>query len=90
MSFLKTLKIELACDLVIHLLHFWRIYPKKTKNTDLKRCMHSSVHNSTIYNIQDMETTQCLSRDEWIKMSHTYTHTHTHTHTPEYYSEIKE
>ena len=30
---------------------------EKLKNTNSKRCMHPNLHNSTIYNSQDMETT---------------------------------
>ena len=57
--------------------------------------MNPDVHCSTVYNGQDMETTQMSSTEEWIKMMwyiHTHTHTHarahTHTHN-EYYSAIK-
>ena len=32
--------------------------PKKNKNSNSKRYMHSNVHHSTIYNSQDMEATQ--------------------------------
>ena len=50
--FLRKLKIELPFDPAIPLLG---IYPEK--NHDWKRYMYSSVHCSTIYNSQDMETT---------------------------------
>ena len=30
------------------------------KNTNLKRCMHPKVHRSTIYNSQNIESTQVL------------------------------
>ena len=59
--------------------------------------MHPNVHRSTIYNSQDMETTQVSIKDYWFKKSDVcivcvcvcvyiyivclYTHTHTHTHT---------
>ena len=61
--FLKKIKIELLYDLAIPLLG---MYLEKTLNQ--KRYIHLSVHNSTIYNSQDMETTKCPSTDEWIKM----------------------
>ena len=67
--------------------------------------MHPNVHRSTIYNSQDMETTQVSIKDYWFKKSgvcivcvcvcvciHIHglsVHTHTHTHTLEYYSAIK-
>ena len=44
--------------------------------------MHPNVHCSTIYNSQDMEATEVISRGM-------NTHTHTHTHTMEYYSVIQ-
>ena len=53
-SFLKKLKIELPYDPAIPLLD---IYPEKAK-TNLRRYVHPGVHSSTIYNSQDMETTQ--------------------------------
>ena len=43
--FLKTLKLELPYDPAITLLG---IYPEKNKNSNSKRCMHPSVHSSTI------------------------------------------
>ena len=50
--FLKKLKIELPA---IPLLG---IYPEKNENTNLKRhAPPPNVHNSTIYNSQDIETT---------------------------------
>ena len=51
--FLKKLKIELPHDPAILLLG---IYPEKTK-TNSKRYMYPSVHSSTMYNSQDIETT---------------------------------
>ena len=56
--------------------------------------MHPSVHNSTVYNSQNTETTKHPSADDWIKMCcvYIYTHTvyiHTHTYTMEYFSAIK-
>ena len=50
--FLKKLKIELPYDPAIPLLG---VYPEKNHNS--KRVMYHSVHCSTIYNSQDMETT---------------------------------
>ena len=38
--------------------------------------MHPSVHCSAIYNSQDMEVTEVISRG---MDKHTHTHTHTHT-----------
>ena len=38
--------------------------------------MHPNVHCSTIYNSQDMEATEVISRG---MNKHTHTHTHTHT-----------
>ena len=35
--------------------HFWGIYSEKTKMLIWKKYMHSNIHTSTIYNIQDME-----------------------------------
>ena len=29
--------------------------------------MHPSVHNSTVYNSQDMETTGCPLTEEWVE-----------------------
>ena len=46
----KTLKIELPHDPITP-------PPKKTK-TNLKRYIQSTVHKSTIYNRQDIETAQ--------------------------------
>ena len=48
--------------------------------------MHPSVHCSAIYNSQDLEVTEVISRG---MDKHTHTHTHTHTHKMEYYSVIK-
>ena len=52
-SFLKTLKIELACDSAIPRL---AIHQKK-RNTDLKRYMSPKVYYSLPYNRKDMEAT---------------------------------
>ena len=30
--------------------------------------MQPSVHCSTVYNSQDMEAPECLSKEEWMKM----------------------
>ena len=46
--------------------------------------MHPNVHCSTIYNSQDMEATEVISRG-----MNKHTHTHTHTHTMEYHSVTK-
>ena len=44
------------------------------ENANSERYMHPSVHCSTIYNRQDMETPECPSTDEWIKkMGQLYT-----------------
>ena len=61
-GFSKKLKIELPYDSAIPLLG---IYPKKNKNTNLKRYTHPNVHSSIIYNCQDMETT-CVSINRWM------------------------
>ena len=48
-----SLKTELPCEPAIP---FLGIYPKKKKqNTNSKRYMHPSVHNSIIHNSQDMK-----------------------------------
>ena len=47
------LKIELPYDPAIPLVS---MYLEKMQ-TNLRRCMHSSVYNSTIYNSQDMKAT---------------------------------
>ena len=51
MSFLKKLKIELPYDPEIPVLGIYQ-----AKNYNLKRYLRLSVHSSTIYNSQDMET----------------------------------
>ena len=51
---LKKLKIELPYDPATP---FLGIYPKKNKNTNLKRYMHPNVRSSSIYNCQVMEAT---------------------------------
>ena len=53
-SFLKKLKIELPYNPAIPLLG---IYPKKYKNTNLKKYVYPKLHRSIIYNSQDMEAT---------------------------------
>ena len=58
---LLKLKIKLLYDWVIPLLG---IYPKNLK-TNLKRYMYPSVYSSTVYNSQDMETTQVLI-NKWL------------------------
>ena len=54
MEVFQKLKIELPYDPAIPFLD---IYPKKPKNTNLKRYMQPNVHRSIIYNSQDMEAT---------------------------------
>ena len=54
-GFSKKLKTELPYDPTTPLLG---IYLKKNENTNLKRNMQSNIHNSIIYNSQDMEATQ--------------------------------
>uniref|UniRef100_A0A8W4FC68 DUF1725 domain-containing protein n=1 Tax=Sus scrofa TaxID=9823 RepID=A0A8W4FC68_PIG len=44
--------------------------------------MYSSVHCSTVFNSQDVETTKCPSTEEWIKKMW-------YVYTMEYYSAIK-
>ena len=45
-------------------------------------CALPYVHRSTVYNSQDMETTECPSTDEWIKKMWSIC-------TMEYYAAIK-
>ena len=45
------------------------------EKTNLKRCMHPSVHCSTIYSSKDMEATQ-MSIHRWIDKEDVYTHTY--------------
>lgn len=40
---------------------------KGNKISNLKRHVHSCVYHSIVYNSQNMETTECSSRNEWIK-----------------------
>ena len=51
------------------------------ENHNSKRYMHTIVRCSTIYNSQDMETTQISTTEEWIKMWYICT--------KEYYLSIK-
>ena len=44
-------------------------------------CTQPSVHSSSIYCSQDMETTQVLINRLYNMYTHTHTHTHTHTYT---------
>ena len=68
--FLTTLKIELPCDPAILLLG---IYPEKMKALNLKRYVHPNVHSSTVYNSQDIETTQVpINRRLFKKMWYIY------------------
>ena len=39
--------------------HSWT-YIQKSKNSNLKRYMHHIIHSNTIYNSQDMKTTQAI------------------------------
>ena len=71
------IKIGLAYDPIIPLLDIW-----SGENYNLKRCMHSSVHWSTIYNNQTGKQTKCLLTDEWIKIMW-------YIYTMVYYSAIK-
>ena len=48
-------KIELSYDPTVLLLAIYA--QKKTKNTNLKRYMHPSIHISIIHSCQDMEAT---------------------------------
>ena len=49
---------------MIQQFHSW-VFNQKVKYTNKKRYMHSNVHNSIIFNSQDMETTQG-SINRWI------------------------
>ena len=55
MEVLKKLKRELPYDPAVPLLG---IYLEKMKTVIQKDTVHPSVHSSTIYKSQDMETTQ--------------------------------
>ena len=44
--------------------HFWAYIRKKQKLFNSKTHMHPNVHSSTIYNSQDMETTQ-MAINRW-------------------------
>ena len=59
--------------------HSWAFF---RENYNSKRYMHPNVHNSTIYNSQDLEATKCPSTDEWIKKMW-------YIYTMEYYSARK-
>ena len=50
---------------MIQQLHCWVYIWKKNENTNLKRNMHSNIHNSIIYNSQDMEATQ-MPINKWM------------------------
>ena len=54
---------------------------EENENTNSKRYIHSNVDNSTVYNSQDMETTQVPITDDWLKKWY--------IHTMEYFSAIK-
>ena len=47
-------------------LHSW-VYIQERQNTNLKRCMHPSVHRSIIYNSQGMKQLKCPSAEEWMR-----------------------
>ena len=92
--FLKTLKIVTIRSSNPTLRHIKSHFSGKDENSKLKIYTHSNVHNSTVYNSQNTETTKHPSADDWIKMCcvYIYTHTvyiHTHTYTMEYFSAIK-
>ena len=68
--------------------------PGKNENSNLKGYKNLNVHNSTIYNSQDFETTP----NNWLnRICYTYIHIYiyiwiyiyTHTYIMEYYSAIK-
>ena len=59
--FPEKVKIELPYDPAIP---FQSKYAKE-QNTDLKRCLHSSVHSHVINKSQDMETTHIPSVHWW-------------------------
>ena len=62
-KFLKKLKIGLPYDPAIPLLG---VYPNNMKSESLWY-LHFHGHSSTIYNSQNMETTQVSSMDHWRK-----------------------
>ena len=43
---------------MIQQFHSWVSHLRKSENSILKMYMHPNVHSSTIYNSQDMKTTQ--------------------------------
>ena len=55
MEFSQKLKIYLSCYLEISLLRISK--KKKMKTPNSKRYIHPNVHNSIIYNSQNMDTT---------------------------------
>ena len=50
---------------MIHQAHSWT-YIQKKKKTLIQRDMHLSVHNSTVYNSQNMEKTQVRINRQFI------------------------
>jgi hypothetical protein len=62
--FLKKLKLELAYGPATPLLG---IFPKNV-NSLLLKIAAFAFHCSIIQNSQDMETSRCLSVNEWIKV----------------------
>ena len=64
---------------MIYKSHSWACIWKKTNS---RRHMHSKVHGSTMYNSQNIETSQMSISDEWIKKMW-------YICTMEYYSAIK-
>ena len=66
---LKKLKLELPYDLAISLLG---IDPEKTKTLIQKNTCNSNAHSSTIYNSQDIETTQMSATDNSFKKNVIY------------------
>ena len=51
---------------MIQQIYSW-VISEEHKTTNSKIYVHPNAHSSIIYNSQEMNTTQCLSTDEWIK-----------------------
>ena len=64
---------------MIQQLHSWAYIFREDYNS--KRCMHPSIHSSTIAIAKKCKLSKCPSGDEWIKTRC--------IHTMEYYSAIK-
>jgi len=69
--FLKKLKIELPYDPAVPLLD---IYPKRTKDKDLKRYLYAHVHSSITHSSWNVEAIQ-MSIDRWKDKQMWCTHT---------------